>query len=42
LLSLLSRGEKRGLAVLVAINAIAALIEVVGVFSILPFLKVSR
>jgi ABC-type multidrug transport system fused ATPase/permease subunit len=41
LLSLLSRGEKRGLAVLVAINAIAALIEVVGVFSILPFLAVA-
>ncbi|HEY5552397.1 MAG TPA: ABC transporter transmembrane domain-containing protein, partial [Opitutaceae bacterium] len=41
LLSLLSRGEKRGLAVLVAINALAALIEVVGVFSILPFLAVA-
>lgn len=41
LLGLLSRGERRGLAVLVAINAFAALIEVVGVFSILPFLAVA-
>ncbi|HUG10446.1 MAG TPA: hypothetical protein VMM36_05510, partial [Opitutaceae bacterium] len=41
LLSLLSSGEKRGLAVLVAINAFAALIEVVGVFSVLPFLAVA-
>lgn len=41
LLSLLSRGEKRGLAILVAINALAAFIEVAGVFSILPFLAVA-
>ena len=41
LLSLLSPGEKRGLAILVAINASAALIEVVGVFSVLPFLAVA-
>jgi ATP-binding cassette, subfamily B, bacterial PglK len=41
LLALLSRGERRGLAALVAINACAALIEVVGVFSILPFLAIA-